>query len=157
MRSERNDSSSAFEPNSSELKANNTSSLTSPNTSGLRAQKEKAKCRLLRHKDCSTCDHWKKRKKNGQNTSLCCHSYMNSKSKKRENVLLVDVCKRPENGHVEGTDGSMLGPSTYMNESYVRSLPPKKMSVLSSGALGHLITQVIEEENSSDLENERIL
>ncbi|XP_045608893.2 neuropeptide Y receptor type 2 isoform X1 [Procambarus clarkii] len=43
------------------------------------------------------------------------------------------------------------------SEGYVNDLQHRRMSFISTGALGHLITQVIEEETSSDLENERVL
>lgn len=43
------------------------------------------------------------------------------------------------------------------NESYVRDLTPRKFSIVSKGALGNLIKQVIVEETSSDVEHERIL
>ena len=43
------------------------------------------------------------------------------------------------------------------NEQYVRDLRPREISIVSTGALGQLITQVIEEETSSDVEGERIL
>lgn len=43
------------------------------------------------------------------------------------------------------------------DERYVQDLAPRQMSIASTGALGQLITQVIEEETSSDLESERIL
>ncbi|XP_063885807.1 uncharacterized protein LOC135114064 isoform X1 [Scylla paramamosain] len=46
--------------------------------------------------------------------------------------------------------------SSYANEKYVRDLP-QKISIVSKGALGHLITEVIEEETSSDAERERVL
>lgn len=46
--------------------------------------------------------------------------------------------------------------SSYVNEKYVRGLP-QKISIVSKGALGHLITEVIEEETSSDAERERVL
>lgn len=56
-----------------------------------------------------------------------------------------------------GSGSSAQGSPSFANERYVRDLQPRKMSIVSTGALGHLITQVIEEESSSDLENERIL
>lgn len=47
---------------------------------------------------------------------------------------------------------------SHVNESYVHDLPPSRMRyIASTGALGHLITQVIEEETSSDVDSERIL
>ena len=46
--------------------------------------------------------------------------------------------------------------SSFVNEKYVRDLP-QKISIVSKGALGHLITEVIEEETSSDAERERVL
>ncbi|KAK4291080.1 hypothetical protein Pmani_036061 [Petrolisthes manimaculis] len=45
----------------------------------------------------------------------------------------------------------------FSNEGYVRDLPPPKFSIVSKGALGDLIKQVIVEETSSDVEHERIL
>lgn len=48
--------------------------------------------------------------------------------------------------------------SAFVNEGYVRDLSQRSLSVASTGALGHLITEVIEEESSSDVDNsERIL
>ncbi|XP_042215372.1 substance-K receptor-like [Homarus americanus] len=46
---------------------------------------------------------------------------------------------------------------SYANEGFVMDLQPRRMSFVSTGSLGHLVTQVIEEETSSDVENERVL
>ncbi|KAG0728907.1 Substance-K receptor [Chionoecetes opilio] len=43
------------------------------------------------------------------------------------------------------------------DEMYVWDLRPRELSIVSTGTLGQLITQVIEEESSSDAEGERIL
>lgn len=60
----------------------------------------------------------------------------------------------PENDNDKGFCSAR---SSYVNERYVRDLPPRKMSIVSKGALGHLVTEVIEEETSSDAERERVL
>lgn len=49
------------------------------------------------------------------------------------------------------------GKPPHADEKYVRDLRPREISIVSTGALGQLITQVIEEETSSDVEGERIL
>ncbi|XP_071527473.1 substance-K receptor-like isoform X2 [Panulirus ornatus] len=45
----------------------------------------------------------------------------------------------------------------FVDEEYARDLPCRKTSIMSQGALGHLITQVIEEESTSDVDTERVL
>lgn len=46
---------------------------------------------------------------------------------------------------------------SYINEGFVRDLPPHTLHIDKMAALGDLITQVIIEETSSDVENERVL
>lgn len=60
------------------------------------------------------------------------------------------------NTELRGSPPAPRSPSLG-NERYVRDLVPRRIPIVSTGALGHLITQVIEEETSSDLESERIL
>lgn len=50
-----------------------------------------------------------------------------------------------------------IGGRPLADERYVQDLKPREISIVSTGALGQLITQVIEEESSSDVEGERIL
>lgn len=78
----------------------------------------------------------------------------------------VGVCVGGETTATEGDpwrrksynrEGDQLKKGNYNNESYVRDLPPRKFSIVSKGALGDLIKQVIVEETSSDVEHERIL
>ncbi|XP_042891769.1 substance-K receptor-like [Penaeus japonicus] len=58
----------------------------------------------------------------------------------------------------EGSAKSKVRLNTFVNEGFVRDLSQRRLSVASTGALGHLITEVIEEESSSDVDNsERIL
>ncbi|XP_068235008.1 substance-K receptor-like isoform X2 [Palaemon carinicauda] len=60
--------------------------------------------------------------------------------------------------HQENEGKSGLTLRSHVNESYVHDLPASRTSfIASTGALGHLITQVIEEETSSDVDSERIL
>lgn len=54
-------------------------------------------------------------------------------------------------------EGDPWRKGNYNNEGYVRDLPPRNFSIVSKGALGDLIKQVIVEETSSDVEHERIL
>lgn len=57
----------------------------------------------------------------------------------------------------ETEDWKPNGGRPLADERYVRDLKPREISIVSTGALGQLITQVIEEESSSDVEGERIL
>lgn len=58
---------------------------------------------------------------------------------------------------VDSDEGLCSGHFSYANEKYVRDLSPRKMSIVSKGTLGHLVSEVIEEETSSDAERERVL
>lgn len=58
---------------------------------------------------------------------------------------------------VDSDEGLCSGHLSNVNEKYVRDLPPRKMSIVSKGTLGHLVSEVIEEETSSDAERERVL
>lgn len=79
----------------------------------------------------------------------------------------VGVCVGGETRPTEGGDpwrrkgynreGDPWRKGNYSNEGYVTDLPPCKFSIVSKGALGDLIKQVIVEETSSDVEHERIL
>lgn len=68
-------------------------------------------------------------------------------------------CRKEEKRSAEDDSDEELGPGrlSYVNEKYVRDLPSRKMSILSKGTLGHLVSEVIEEETSSDAERERVL
>ncbi|XP_071527474.1 LOW QUALITY PROTEIN: uncharacterized protein [Panulirus ornatus] len=65
-------------------------------------------------------------------------------------------------GHVydgsreEGIDISIYSSLTFVNEGYVQDLLPKKISIIRTCAFSNLVHQVIEEESSSDIENEHI-
>ncbi|XP_042215373.1 substance-K receptor-like [Homarus americanus] len=57
----------------------------------------------------------------------------------------------------DGSERATMAHLSYPNEGFVRDLQPRRMSFVSTGTLGYLITQVIEEETASDVENERVL
>lgn len=94
------------------------------------------------------------------------HSSANSKKERRRRTCCFlkprNLASREytiEKGSAEddSNEGLCSRRLPHVDEKYVQDLPPKKISIMSKGALGHLISEVIEEETSSDAERERVL
>ncbi|KAG7172818.1 Substance-K receptor-like, partial [Homarus americanus] len=88
--------------------------------------------------------------------------YGNPKSKKARTVSESSSQRSRSGSGRDSGRGSFSESLTelqisYANEGFVMDLQPRRMSFVSTGSLGHLVTQVIEEETSSDVENERVL
>lgn len=72
-------------------------------------------------------------------------------------VVLTDIITR-NNHHNNNSKGEERNHTlSYINEGFVRDLPPHTLHTDKMAVLGDLITQVIIEETSSDVENERVL